>query len=337
MTYDFVPKGVAHIGVSAPQDVRTIAFVLSPSMSMMAFTSAIEPLRIANQLSQQRLYQWQLLSADGEPVTCSNGVTVQVEGDLSILDPQAYVMLCAGVEPLQNISPKVCDRIRLLWRSGRTVGGLCTGAYGLARAGILKGHDFTLHWENMDPFRELYPDLEPSEALYKRDKRVWTSAGGTSSMDLMVSMIATDYGPELTEGVTAMSIQPYLRDPSERQRPSFSAKFGSRNPHLVKMLAQMEEAIGNGLDLSEVAQELGVSERQLQRQFRKYLNMSPSVYLRQRRLQRARALLGETDLSVTDVAAATGFSSASVLARWFRKEYGQSPHVYSSTYGSRGA
>lgn len=330
MTYDFVPTGVAHVSVDDQVATRSVAFVLCPGMSMLAFTSAIEPLRIANQLSGRRLYAWQVLSEHGAAVQCSNGVSVNVDGDFSALSRDAIVLLCAGVSPERNIPAGLCSSFRHLWRSGRTVGGLCTGAYGLAKAGILKGHEFTLHWENLIPFRELHPDLEPSEKLYTCDGRIWTCAGGTASMDLMVSMIASDYGPTLTEAITSMCMQPHLRGSSERQRPSMSVRFGSRNPHLVSVLNSMHTAVETGMDIAGVAAEIGISERQLQRHFRKYLGTSPREYLRSLRLQRARALLGETDLSVTEVAVATGFSSAAILARWFKKQYGQSPYAYTN-------
>ena len=123
-------------------------------------------LRIANQLSGQALFEWEVLSETGAPVACSNGLEVNVDGPLRATRPRAMIFVCAGVEPEKSASRPVSDWLRQQWRSGRTVGGLCTGAYALAKAGILEGRSFTLHWENLPPFVETFGHLRPLEQLY---------------------------------------------------------------------------------------------------------------------------------------------------------------------------
>ena len=142
-----------------------VAFVLLPKFTMLAFSSAIEPLRMANQLTQQVLFRWTVLSDDGGPVACSNGVPVMVDGPWNAAKPEGIILVVSGVEPEGKASVALGDWLRGLWRRGRMVGGLCTGAYALAQAGILKGRRFTMHWDNTTAFSENFPDLEPSRIV----------------------------------------------------------------------------------------------------------------------------------------------------------------------------
>lgn len=322
-----VPLGVAHVPTSAAETQR-LNFVLAPKLTLMAFTAAIEPLRLANQLAGQALYDWQVLSVDGAPVRCSNGVEIGVDGALTASWPEAPLILCSGGDPLRNIPDALPDALRYHWRRGGIVGGLCTGAYGLARAGLLKGHRFTLHWENLPPFRELYPELDARETLYERDVRIWTCAGGASATDMMLAVIAEDHGTVLAQSVADMMLHPFMRRHAERQRASPATLIGTRNPALLTIINSVEVALNEGCGLGGVQIQNDLSERQVQRLFRKYLGMSPRQYIRQRQLERARALLHETTLSIAEVSCATGFSCPSVMARWFRDTYGQSPYSF---------
>ena len=157
----YVAKGSAHVTLSGKPESIDVAFVLLPKFTMLAFSSAIEPLRMANQLTQQVLFRWTVLSDDGGPVACSNGVPVMVDGPWTAAKPEGIILVVSGVEPEGKASVALGDWLRGLWRRGRMVGGLCTGAYALAQAGILKGRRFTMHWDNTTAFSENFPDLEP--------------------------------------------------------------------------------------------------------------------------------------------------------------------------------
>lgn len=333
MSASVVPKGVAHVAIDAPANPEPIVFVLLPNLSMLAFTSAIEPLRIANQLTGKSLYSWTTMSEDGGNVRCSNGIEIGIDSALGETPADSRIFICSGVQPELSTSAKVADWTRKQWRLGRTVGALCTGTYTLARAGILAGHKFTLHWENIAPFREHFPGLNPVEQLYTMDNRVLTCGGGSAATDLFFKLIYDTHGPVLAQAVLNMCLHTVQRSETDRQQSSTSASIGVRNDKLVRIINHFEAHLDDHINLDVITDELGISRRQMERLFRHYLSTTPKKYLQNLRLQRARILLAETNLPVVDVAVACGFDSAAYFSKRFREAFGMSPHKFSTGQG----
>ncbi len=331
MNDEFIPKGVAHVDLPPGQATEIISFLLLPKLSMLAFTSAVEPLRIANQLTGQKLYSWQTISQDGKPVRASNGVEIGASCALDDAKIPGPLFVCSGVEPDTVVSDKVAGLVRKHWRTGHQVGGLCTGAYALAKAGILKGRDFTLHWENMPPFRESFPDLEPLDQLYAVDDRIVTCGGGSSATDLFLRLISERFGPILSHSVLNMCLHPVHRSEEEAQQSSRAASLGTRNRKLLQILRYMEENIEEMFSLDDLADRFKVSRRQIERLFLTHVHATPKQYLTDLRLRRGRMLLAETDMKVADIASSCGFESTNHFSRRFREKYGVSPHKFQTT------
>jgi transcriptional regulator GlxA family with amidase domain len=325
----YVAKGSAHVTLSGKPESIDVAFVLLPKFTMLAFSSAIEPLRMANQLTQQVLFRWTVLSDDGGPVACSNGVPVMVDGPWNTAKPEGIVLVVSGVEPEGKASVALGDWLRGLWRRGRMVGGLCTGAYALAQAGILKGRRFTMHWDNTTAFSENFPDLEPSRQVFSIDDRVMTCAGGVAAADLMLKLISDRFGAELGQEVMNMCLLTQRRDEADSQTASLATRLGTRHDKLLQAAAYLEARIEEELDLDGCAAHLNLSRRQIERLFNRYLGLTPVRYMNDLRLARGRALLAETDMKVTDVAVACGYASTSHFSKSFRKKYGVSPYRFS--------
>ncbi|WP_442771882.1 GlxA family transcriptional regulator [Paenirhodobacter enshiensis] len=332
----YVAPGVAHVTLAGqpgcvPGCVQ-VSFVLMPQFTMLAFTSALEPLRVANQLVGRELFRWNVYSATGTAVPSSNGVAVMPDAALPPEPPEGYILVCGGVEPDRNTGPEIASWLRLAWRRGRTVGGLCTGAYALARAGILSGRKFTLHWENIPGFAETFPDLAPVRQLYCIDGRIVTCAGGVAAADLALKIISDSFGAELGRMTMNMCLLSQRRPADENQIPSIAARLGTRNEKVVAAIRYMEAGLAEGIELDDCAAAVGVTLRQLQRLFRHHLGMTPVQCLNDMRLRRGRALLAETDMPVLEVALACGYASRSSFSKGFSRKFGISPQRF-STFG----
>ncbi len=325
----FVARGVAHLPLPAVRDPVTVAFVLLPKFTLLAFTSAIEPLRVANQLAAQALFRWTVYSHDGAPVRSSCGLPVVPDGPLP-KEPEAdYLLVCGGVEPELALRPGIADCLRAQWRMGRTVGGLCTGAYALAHAGILKGKRFTLHWENISGFRETFPDLEPVRRIFCVEQRILTCAGGVAAADLMLMLIGERFGPALGQEVMNMCLLSRRRRGDEEQMVSLASRLGTRNARLLKAVAYMETRIEEGFDMAACAAHVGITRRQIERLFADHLGTSPLQYMNDLRLQHGRTLLADTNMTVVEVAMACGYQSSAHFAKSFRRKFGITPHRFS--------
>lgn len=301
-------------------------FVLVPGFSPLGLTCAQEALALANRFhGGRRYYDWLFLSEDGAPVTAWNGVSVNVDSALCPLHREDRLVVCAGEEAGKGTSPKLLGWLRRETRKGMDFGALSSGTYLLSCAGLLEGRKVTTHWEYRDAVRELLPDLELQESIFTIDGRVFTCAGGASSMDLMLDRIGADYGPELATWVADQMVYTTPRADKDHQRNRLHPHPGFRHGKLTLAVDIMANNIEDPLPPSEVARVVGLSARQLERLFAKYLGTSPKRHYLQLRLERARHLLMQTDMSLTDVSLAAGFNAPSHFSKTYRKHFGVSP------------
>ncbi len=311
---------------------RSIVFYLVPNFSMIAFATAIEPLRIANRMLGEEYYHWRLSSMDGNPVYASNGVEVAVT---SSLDQERHALsssrrpsntfFCSGLQVENAVNKSLFAYIRENKNSGVTIGGLCTAAFLLAAAGLLKGKRCAIHWENLPGFAENFPDVDVYADLYEMDGNIWTCAGGTAALDMMLSMVEKDLGEELVNRVCEQALTDRVRNPNDRQRLPLRARLGVQNAKVLSIIEFMEANIAEPLQLIEIAEFVGLSRRQIERLFQQYMGRSPARYYLEIRLDRARHLLMQSTMAVVDVAIACGFVSASHFSKCYREMYGKSP------------
>jgi transcriptional regulator GlxA family with amidase domain len=313
-------------GDKAKELPQTVALILVPEFTMMPVTSVIEPLRIANRLSEKTLYRWTLHSLDGKPVSASSEILTMVSGDLESISPDATIIVCGGLNVQQHTDKRVLAWLRKIARRGSVIGAVCTGAHILAEAGLLDGYRCTIHWENLPGFSEAFPEINATGGLFEIDEDRFTSAGGTTAIDMMLTMIAGQHGPDLAAAVAEGILHSPIRHHSENQRMSLPARIGARHPKLVSIIEKMEENLEDPLSPSLLAKQAGLSTRQLERLFRRYLDRSPKRYYLELRLKKARSLLLQTDMSVINVALACGFSSPSHFSKCYRSYYGRTPY-----------
>lgn len=292
---------------------------------MMAFAAAIEPLRAANRLSGEQLFDWRLFSSDGEPVVASNGIEIAVNG--SIRDDPAVdlLLVCAGLHDARLEDQAVHRWLRELAHRGIAIGGISLGAYMLAYARLLDGRRCALHWESLAAFAERFPRIRTTTEIFIIDGNRCTCAGGIAALDMMLQMIADRNGRALAGKVSDVFIYPRIRGPKDPQRMAIQSRLGVANEKLIAAIALMEGAHDEPRPVREVAADVELSVRQLERLFAKYLGSSPGRYYLKVRLDRARTMLLQTTKPILDVAVACGFESSSHFSRCYREIYGHKP------------
>ena len=311
---------------------RSFLFFLVPDFSMMAFATAIEPIRIANRMLGYECYTWRVATADGGPVRASNGVELTVDSSLAderarllTQDRPSMVFVTAGMNVEEYENRSVFAWLREAHNRGVAVGGICTGAYVLAKSGLLAGKRCAIHWENLPGFQEAFPKADVYADLFEVDGNVYTCAGGTASLDMMLTLIGDDHDDNLVNAVCEQALTDRVRGPQDRQRLPLRARLGVQNSKVLSIIEVMEANLSEPMTLVEIADYAGLSRRQIERLFRHHMGRSPARYYLEIRLDRARHLLIQSTLPVVEVAVACGFVSASHFSKCYRELYGRSP------------
>ncbi len=305
---------------------RTFGFLLLPNYTMMSLASAVEPLRMANELSGRELYRWLLITQDGKPVQASDGILslpdAAITDDNSSLDT---LIVAGGLDIGHSYSEAHLQWLRALEQRGVTLGGICTGAFVLARAGLMTGRECSVHWECMAMLQELHPDVSCNSQLFTVEADRVTSTGGTAPMDMVLNLICRTHGLSVANGISEMFILDRVRDQSEHQKVPLKHSLGVAPAKLVDATTLMEANIEEPLALEELARLLKISRRQLERLFKKNLDCSPSRYYLRLRLSRARQLLKQTSLTVIEIASMCGFVSTPHFSKCYRSHLGVMP------------
>lgn len=301
------------------------AFLLVEEFSHLAFSCAVEPLRIANLVSESELYQWSFVSENGQSATCSNGSVTLVHHDYDSLPNSDHLFVLSGIHMQSHLAPNLLSLLRHQKRHGRRIGALCSGAWILAAAGMLDDMKAAIHWGYHDAFMEEFPNVNLVRNVFVADAAHVTASGGTATADLMLHLIEQDHGADLAVAVADQMVYNAVREASAEQKVSLQSRNGMRNPKLVQAIRRMQDTIEYPVSGVEIAAEIGISTRQLERLFGKYLNTSPKKYFMELRLERAQKLLVQTEASVTEVALACGFESPGHFSRVYRAAFGVTP------------
>ncbi len=320
---------------TAPKAPKRFVFVLMENFTLLSFASALDALRIANRMANRELYSWKFIGDGGQEVGCSAGTVFKLDDDLVELHRDDIAILCGGMNIQSATTKRLLNWIRREARRGLTMGGLCTAAYPLAKAGLLDGKRATIHWENQDSFSEEFLEVNLTKSVFVVDGNRLSTAGGTSSIDLMLKIIADDHGEELANAVADQMIYSSIRTDQDTQRLSVPTRIGVRHPKLSQVIQIMEQNIEEPISPATLAKNVGMSTRQLERLFRRYLSRSPKRYYMELRLQKARNLLMQTDMSVINVALACGFASPSHFSKCYRAHYSTTPYRERGSHGTK--
>ena len=314
--------------VYGPENSRPhrYVFLLLERFTLVAFAAAIEPLRLANQISGRTLYDWRLLGENGQTAVSSNGMRAVLDAGLVETGRDDTILVCGGIDVARAATRPVLGWLRREARRGTRIGAICTGAWVLAEAGLLDGRRATIHWENQDGFAEKFPDVSLIRTVFVEDGSRLTAAGGTTAIDLMLRQIAHDHGAALAGRVADQMIHTAIRSEDDHQRLSIPTRIGARHPRLAQVVARMEANIEDPVSPARLAMDADMSPRQLERLFARYLGRSPKRYYMEIRLERARNLLLQTEMGVMEIALACGFASAAHFSKCYRASYGSTPY-----------
>lgn len=308
-------------------DIVTLIVLVTPNFNMAATVGFIDPFRAANYLEGTMRFQWQIVSSGGGPCTASNGMTIDTIPLAEVQDGRRdFVIVSSSWAPeAYNSTPLHTS----LWRwsgQGVTLGGLDTGAFILAEAGLLRGRRATVHYEHIDAMQELYPNVEVSEELFVFDGPRITCCGGAAAVDFALHIIKGTKGDRLANAAARYVFHQTVRPQGAMQSPGLAEPMGQLAPAAVKRaIGLMEQHLETPLSIPEICAAINLSQRQLNRLFARHVKKSPTAYYRDIRLDRARGLVTQTNMSLLEVSVASGFASQVHFSRAYRERFGLSP------------
>lgn len=311
-----------------PQLPTRFGFVLVHDFTLISMSSALETLRMANRLTNEDVYSWKIISEHGGAVHASAGLSVNtdcgIDEEQSLSDVDA-IIVCSGRRVESRTPDSLLRWLKKASRAGLALGSTCTGSYVLAKAGLLDGFRCSVHWENIAALADLFPKVQVRRRVFTIDRDRYTSSGGTAPIDMMLYFVRRQCGPEISAGVADQFVYERVREPDELQRIPLRHYLGKQSMRLTDAVELMEANIREPISQVDLASFVGLSRRQLQRLFQKYLLCTPSRYYLQLRLRRARELLRQTDLSLVEICEQAGFVSNSHFSKSYKELYGYSP------------
>jgi transcriptional regulator GlxA family with amidase domain len=321
-----------HAVVSLLTRPTKFTVLLFPGFSQLSLSSMIEPLRVANTLLGREQFRWQLASLDGEPVRCASGFTMGVDRDFRTERKDVEMsrfpdalLLCSGEGIEDHCSAEVSALLRLCVRQKVMVYALGTATWLLAQLGLLNASRCTIHWDKIPALSETFYGLDVNDALFMHDGSFVTCAGEFAAFDLAIDVLKRRCSPEIVARVCQYVIADRGRPGDAYQYVPPGLQYTGKNEKLIQVIRIMQQHIERPAALDDMPEQVGLSRRQIERLFQRNLGTTPGQYYLSLRLNRARQLLVSTNLSITSVSTACGFSSSSYFSNCFRNEFGMRP------------
>ncbi len=314
---------VHHSKHETKSSARHFCFVLIPGFSLVAFSCAIDALRAANIINESATYSWEAVSVEVEAVS-SSGITLPTT-PLSTAGEPDVIAVCGGDRSHEYTNPELTRWLQLKAKQGKAIGSISDGAFVVADIGLFRNVASTIHWKCFDAYRERYPDLDIKPSIIEMAEKRFSCAGGTASLDLMLHFINADFGSDVVSRIADNYFHDTIRDTSKVQHMTNAFRIAGKNRDLSDALLLMENSLETPLAIEKISETVGVSRRQLDRLFKRYVDATPQTHYRDLRLARASGLLIQTSLSITEIALGCGFHSASHLGKFFKQRFGVTP------------
>ncbi|WP_109613715.1 GlxA family transcriptional regulator [Pseudaminobacter salicylatoxidans] len=302
-----------------------VTMLVFSGCSIMCVASAVDPLRAANRVSGETLFDWKLVSMDGAPPVTTSGLPVAVGGKFDPGEKTDVLAIIGGFGTRMQGTSALLAGLRRVARSARAVGGIEAGTWLVARAGLLEGRSATTHWEDLEDFTAAFPGVDVRPDRYIIDGPVFTSGGASPTFDLMLHLIRSRLGMAVALDVASVFIYDQARAATDAQPLVSLGRLDGYDPRLAQAIRLMEAHIDQPLTISAIARRTGLTTRALEKIFGKSIGETPGAYYLRLRLSAARRLVVDTAVPMADIAARTGFSSAAGFSRAFAKTFGMSP------------
>ena len=303
---------------------KQFCFVLIPGFSMVAFSCAIDALRAANHVIETSAYAWEAVSAESHGVTSSSGISLPTSSLNNAVEPDV-IAICGGDRSHDYSNPELTRWIQSKAKQGKIIGSMSDGAFVAADIGLYRNVPSTIHWKCFDAYRERYPELDIRPSMIEISGNRFSCAGGTASLDLILHFINHDFGSEVVSRIADNYFHDTIREISKVQHMTNAYRIAGKNKDLSEALLLMENNLEVPLAIEEISGAVGVSRRQLDRLFKRFVDSTPQAHYRELRLSRASGLLIQTGLSITEIALGCGFHSASHLGKFFKQRFGVTP------------
>lgn len=310
-------------------DKRTeIGFLLFDGFPMACLTSVIEPLRAANEIAGHERFSWSLVTEDGEKVSSSANVRFEAGRNLADCKSLDILFLLSSPTSSPGDTGKWKGTLRSLARHGTILGGISGGVFPLVRSGVMEGHPVSVHWCYEAAFVAEFPNIDARREVIVTDASRYTAAGAAAAFDLALHLIEDRMGGEIAHEVACWFQHPMMRGESVRQQVPDTSKreTGEKLPPLVARCIELFAAsMADPISIAQVAEETGVTPRQIERAFKQATGESPSRYFRAMRMKAARQMVVYTKDPMADIASAVGYSSVTPLVTHYRSAFGLSP------------
>jgi transcriptional regulator GlxA family with amidase domain len=305
-----------------------VGFLIFPDFPMSCLTSMIEPLRAANEIIGREAFAWSLISEDGAKVTASANVVFDPDFALDAVDHVDQVFVLSGPSSTFANAHTSDGKLRKLARHGVVMGAVSGGIFPLARAGLLGQHKSSVHWCYAAAFEAEFPKLEATDEVISRDSRTITVSGAAAAFDLSLHMIADTLGGGVATEVACWFQHPLMRGQGVVQRVPTAGSESTDDmlPPIVRQAVEMFAShIEDPINVADVAEAVGVSVRQVERMFKKTTGKSPLHYYRAMRMKAARQLVLYSKDTMTEIALAVGYASATPMIQNYEEVFGVHP------------
>ena len=304
-----------------------LTFLLFSGSSIMCVASAIDPLRAANRIAGERLFDFKLVSMNGEPAMTTSDLPVPVSGRFDLREATDVLAVIGGFGAKSHGTAALLSGLRQAARPARAIGGIEAGTWLVGRAGLLEGRAATTHWEDLEDFAAAFPGTDVRPDRYVIDGPVFTSGGASPTFDLMLHLIRARLGMAVALDVASVFIYDQTRAATDAQPLVSLGRLDGYDARLAQSVRLMESHIDQPLTIAGVARRVGLTPRALENIFHRSIGETPGAYYLRLRLNAARRLVADTRLPMADIAARTGFSSAATFSRAFAKGFGKAPSM----------